>query len=195
MSSLVHSQTLLIVGDSLSAGYQMAAEQSWPALLPERLAKQGKPYKVVNASISGDTSGNGLARLPELLKLHQPDYVFITLGANDGLRGFAPNILRNNLTQMITLVKQAKGQAMIMQVQAPPNYGQRYSQAFAKVFTQVSKEQSVPLLPFFLEPVILQPELMMPDGLHPTAAAQPSIADFVSKQLISYLWPYLDLIC
>ena len=187
MSSLVHSQTLLIVGDSLSAGYQMSAEQSWPALLPERLAKQGKPYQVINASISGDTTGNGLARLPELLRLHQPEYVFITLGANDGLRGFAPNIIRNNLTQMITLVKQAKGQAMIMQVQAPPNYGKRYSQAFAQVFTQVSKEQGVPLLPFFLEPVILQPELMMPDGLHPKAAAQPSIADFVSEQLISHL--------
>lgn len=183
----MYSQTLLIVGDSLSAGYQMAAEQSWPALLPERLAKQGKPYQVVNASISGDTSGNGLARLPELLKLHQPDYVFITLGANDGLRGFAPHILRNNLTKMITLVKQAGGQAMIMQVQAPPNYGKRYSQAFAQVFTEVSEAQSVPLLPFFLEPIILQPDYMMPDGLHPTAAAQPHIANFVSEQLISHL--------
>ncbi|MDO6528050.1 arylesterase [Motilimonas sp. 1_MG-2023] len=187
ISGAVHSQTLLILGDSLSAGYQMAAQQSWPTLLPQVMAQQGKSIKVVNASISGDTTGNGLARLPDLLKLHQPQQVLITLGANDGLRGFAPDIIRSNLTEMINLIQQAGGQAMLMQVQAPPNYGKRYSQAFAQVFQQVSEEKQAPLLAFFLEPIILQPDLMMADGLHPKVEAQPIIAEFVAGQLKQYL--------
>lgn len=165
----------------------MSAQQSWPTLLPQVMAQQGKSINVINASISGDTTGNGLARLPDLLKRHQPQQVFITLGANDGLRGFAPNIIRSNLTKMITLIKQSGGQAMLMQVQAPPNYGKRYSQAFAQVFQQVSEANQAPLLAFFLEPIILQPNLMMADGLHPKAEAQPIIAEFVAEQIKEYL--------
>ncbi len=112
-SSTAFSQTLLVLGDSLSAGYQMPADKSWPTLLPEILAQQSQPTTVINASISGDTSGNGLARLPQLLTQYKPDVVLIELGANDGLRGFAPKILRNNLSQIITLIKKSGITAVI----------------------------------------------------------------------------------
>ncbi|WP_318451922.1 multifunctional acyl-CoA thioesterase I/protease I/lysophospholipase L1 [Photobacterium leiognathi] len=186
-SSTALSQTLLILGDSLSAGYQMPAEKSWPALLPPLLAQQAQPTTVINASISGDTSGNGLARLPKLLKQHKPDFVLIELGANDGLRGFHPKILRNNLNQMITEIKKVRSQPLLMQIEVPPNYGKRYNELFRNTYPSLSEATNVPLLPFFLIDIIVKPELMMKDGLHPTAEAQPLIAQFMAKHLQPYL--------
>ncbi|PHZ58310.1 multifunctional acyl-CoA thioesterase I/protease I/lysophospholipase L1 [Photobacterium leiognathi] len=186
-SSTALSQTLLVLGDSLSAGYQMPAEKSWPALLPPLLAQQAQPTTVINASISGDTSGNGLARLPNLLKQHKPDFVLIELGANDGLRGFHPEILRNNLSQMITEIKKVRSQPLLMQIEVPPNYGKRYNELFRNTYPSLSEATNVPLLPFFLIDIIVKPELMMKDGLHPTAEAQPLIAQFMAKQLQPYL--------
>ncbi len=186
-SSTTLSQTLLILGDSLSAGYQMPAEKSWPALLPPLLAQQAQPTTVINASISGDTSGNGLARLPNLLKQHKPDFVLIELGANDGLRGFHPKILRNNLNQMITEIKKVRSQPLLMQIEVPPNYGKRYNELFRNTYPSLSEATNVPLLPFFLIDIIVKPELMMKDGLHPTAEAQPLIAQFMAKHLQPYL--------
>ncbi|WP_061013645.1 multifunctional acyl-CoA thioesterase I/protease I/lysophospholipase L1 [Photobacterium leiognathi] len=186
-SSTALSQTLLVLGDSLSAGYQMPAEKSWPALLPPLLAQQAQPTTVINASISGDTSGNGLARLPNLLKQHKPDFVLIELGANDGLRGFHPKILRNNLSQMITEIKKVRSQPLLMQIEVPPNYGKRYNELFRNTYPSLSKATNVPLLPFFLVDIIVKPELMMKDGLHPTAEAQPLIAQFMAKHLQPYL--------
>ncbi len=186
-SSTALSQTLLILGDSLSAGYQMPAEKSWPALLPPLLAQQAQPTRVINASISGDTSGNGLARLPNLLKQHKPDFVLIELGANDGLRGFHPKILRNNLSQMITEIKKVRSQPLLMQIEVPPNYGKRYNELFRNTYPSLSEATNVPLLPFFLIDIIVKPELMMKDGLHPTAEAQPLIAQFMAKHLQPYL--------
>ncbi len=186
-SSTTLSQTLLILGDSLSAGYQMPAEKSWPALLPSLLAQQAQPTTVINASISGDTSGNGLARLPNLLKQHKPDFVLIELGANDGLRGFHPKILRNNLSQMITEIKKVRSQPLLMQIEVPPNYGKRYNELFRNTYPSLSEATNVPLLPFFLVDIIVKPELMMKDGLHPTAEAQPLIAQFMAKHLQPYL--------
>ncbi|WP_318473112.1 multifunctional acyl-CoA thioesterase I/protease I/lysophospholipase L1 [Photobacterium leiognathi] len=186
-SSTTLSQTLLILGDSLSAGYQMPAEKSWPALLPPLLAQQAQPTTVINASISGDTSGNGLARLPKLLKQHKPDFVLIELGANDGLRGFHPKILRNNLSQMITEIKKVRSQPLLMQIEVPPNYGKRYNELFRNTYPSLSEATNVPLLPFFLIDIIVKPELMMKDGLHPTAEAQPLIAQFMAKHLQPYL--------
>ncbi|WP_318523082.1 multifunctional acyl-CoA thioesterase I/protease I/lysophospholipase L1 [Photobacterium leiognathi] len=186
-SSTTLSQTLLILGDSLSAGYQMPAEKSWPALLPPLLAQQAQPTMVINASISGDTSGNGLARLPKLLKQHKPDFVLIELGANDGLRGFHPKILRNNLSQMITEIKKVRSQPLLMQIEVPPNYGKRYNELFRNTYPSLSEATNVPLLPFFLIDIIVKPELMMKDGLHPTAEAQPLIAQFMAKHLQPYL--------
>ncbi|XPP90827.1 arylesterase [Photobacterium leiognathi subsp. mandapamensis] len=186
-SSTALSQTLLVLGDSLSAGYQMPAEKSWPALLPPLLAQQAQPTTVINASISGDTSGNSLARLPKLLKQHKPDFVLIELGANDGLRGFPPKILRNNLNQMITEIKKVRSQPLLMQIEVPPNYGKRYNELFRNTYPSLSEATNVPLLPFFLVDIIVKPELMMKDGLHPTAEAQPLIAQFMAKHLQPYL--------
>ncbi len=186
-SSTTLSQTLLVLGDSLSAGYQMPAEKSWPALLPPLLAQQAQPTRVINASISGDTSGNGLARLPKLLKQHKPDFVLIELGANDGLRGFHPKILRNNLSQMIIEIKKVRSQPLLIQIEVPPNYGKRYNELFRNTYPSLSEATNVPLLPFFLIDIIVKPELMMKDGLHPTAEAQPLIAQFMAKHLQPYL--------
>ncbi|WP_027695849.1 multifunctional acyl-CoA thioesterase I/protease I/lysophospholipase L1 [Vibrio litoralis] len=175
--------TILILGDSLSAGYQMPIEQSWPSLLPKELQQKGIEADVINGSISGDTTGNGLQRLPSLLKQHQPDWVLIELGANDGLRGFPPATIQRNLNQLIEQSKQAGSQVALMQIMVPPNYGKRYTQAFANLYPEVAKQQDIPLLPFFLENVIIKPEWMMNDGLHPKADAQPWIAQFMASQL------------
>lgn len=161
----------------------MRAEQSWPILLEPILRQQGHDLDVVNASISGDTTGNGLARLPKLLQQHQPDYVLIELGANDGLRGFPPKTIRQNLATMIEDIQANNAQAMLMQIRVPPNYGKRYSQLFSALYPQLSKEYDSPLLPFFLEEVILKQEWMMNDGLHPKAEAQPWIAEFMAEEI------------
>ena len=182
-----NSQTLLILGDSLSAGYNMPIDQSWPSLLPLQLEKLGKITEVVNGSISGDTTGNGLDRLPTLLEQHQPNYVLIELGANDGLRGFPPQKINANLENMFTQIKMANAQPLLMQIQVPPNYGKRYSQAFGSLYPKLSEKHDIPLLPFFLEEVIVKPEWIMKDGLHPKLEAQPWIAEFMAKELAPYL--------
>lgn len=182
-----YSQTLLILGDSLSAGYNMPIEQSWPSLLPQQLEKLGKITKVVNGSISGDTTGNGLDRLPKLLEQHQPNYVLIELGANDGLRGFPPQRINANLESMFSQINAANAKPLLMQIQVPPNYGKRYSQAFGSLYPALSEKHGIPLLPFFLEEVIIKPEWMMKDGLHPKPEAQPWIATFMAKELLPYL--------
>ncbi|WP_100753995.1 multifunctional acyl-CoA thioesterase I/protease I/lysophospholipase L1 [Vibrio salilacus] len=182
-----YGKTLLILGDSLSAGYQMPIEKAWPSLITHDLAEKGQNIQVINASISGDTTGNGLARLPNLLSLHQPDYVLIELGANDGLRGFPPNLIQTNLVNMIEMVRSAQAKPILMQIHVLPNYGKRYTEAFSAIYPQVAEKQKIPLLPFFLEGVVIKPEWMMSDGLHPKPEAQAWIANFVANQLINYL--------
>ncbi|EHA1124317.1 arylesterase [Vibrio navarrensis] len=181
------AEKILILGDSLSAGYNMPAEQAWPSLLPDVLKTYGKDVQVINASISGDTTGNGLARLPDLLTTHSPDWVLIELGANDGLRGFPPKTIAANLSRMIQITKAAGAKPALMQIRVPPNYGKRYSQAFFDLYPTLAEHQQVPLLPFFLEQVITKPEWMMQDGLHPTADAQPWIAEFVAEMFSKHL--------
>ncbi|NNN98367.1 multifunctional acyl-CoA thioesterase I/protease I/lysophospholipase L1 [Vibrio sp. B1-2] len=187
-SASASSTTLLILGDSLSAGYQMPIEKAWPSLLPNALQAEGKSdIDVINASISGDTTGNGLARLPSLLTLHTPDAVLIELGANDGLRGFPPQLISSNLTAIIGQIKKSGSTPLLMQIRIPPNYGKRYSDAFYSLYSELSLQHTVPLLPFFLEQVIIKPEWMMADGLHPTVDAQPWIANFVAQHLAEHL--------
>lgn len=186
-SSVVNSQTLLILGDSLSAGYNMSIEQSWPTLLTDELNTLDKPTIVINASISGDTTGNGLARLPALLAEHKPTSVFIELGANDGLRGFPPEKIMDNIEQMITLIQAKDMKVILMQIHILPNYGKRYTQAFTDIYPELSEKHETPLLPFFLEQVIIKPQWMMQDGLHPTAEAQPWIAQYMAKELSPHL--------
>ncbi|MEZ8084921.1 MULTISPECIES: arylesterase [Vibrio] len=186
-SASAQDSKLLVLGDSLSAGYNMDIKQSWPSLLPDALAKHDKAVTVVNGSISGDTTGNGLARLPQLLEEHAPDTVLIELGANDGLRGFPPKLMSANLEQIIEQIKAAGAKPIMMQIKIPPNYGKRYNQQFEYVFAALADQQNVPLLPFFLEHIILKPEWMMNDGLHPKPEAQPWIAEFVAEELYQYL--------
>lgn len=181
------SKTLLVLGDSLSAGYNMPIEESWPSLLPDELEPLGQFVTVVNGAISGDTTGNGLERLPALLAKHKPNYVLIELGANDGLRGFQPQQITHNLEQIIHQIKTADAEPLLMQIEVPPNYGKRYSQAFRSLFPALSEKHEIPLLPFFLEQIITQPDMIMKDGLHPTPEAQLWIAEYMAEQLAPYL--------
>ena len=185
--SSVQAQTLLVLGDSLSAGYQMQAEQSWPALLEQKWRQQGGEHRLINASISGETTQGGLARLPALLEQHKPDWVLIELGANDGLRGFAPAITRDNLVKMVALAKAQQVKTVLTQIQLPRNYGARYLRQFEQIFPELAQANGLPLMPFFLDDIALRPELLMNDGLHPTAEAQPQIRD----RIASFIEPLL----
>ncbi|PTT50579.1 arylesterase [Aeromonas sp. HMWF015] len=179
--SSAQAQTLLVLGDSLSAGYQMQVEQSWPALLNQKWQKEGGKHTLLNASISGETTQGALARLPSLLKEHKPDWLLIELGGNDGLRGFAPTITRQNLASMIALAKEQQTRVVLTQIQLPRNYGARYLRQFEQIFPELAQANDLPLLPFFMDDIALRPELMMNDGIHPTPAAQPQIRDKVAR--------------
>ncbi|MCG8707042.1 multifunctional acyl-CoA thioesterase I/protease I/lysophospholipase L1 [Brenneria sp. 4F2] len=177
------ADTLLILGDSLSAGYRMPAANAWPALLNQQWRTQPKGATVINASISGDTVAQGLARLPELLKQHQPRWVLIELGGNDGLRGFPVPGIEQNLTKIITLIKQADAQPLLMQIRLPANYGRRYTESFSSLYPRLAQQFDIPLVPFFMEQIYLKPEWILEDGIHPTRDAQPFIAEWMAKQL------------
>lgn len=179
--SSAQAQTLLVLGDSLSAGYQMQVEQSWPALLNQKWQEEGSKHTLLNASISGETTQGALARLPALLKEHKPDWLLIELGGNDGLRGFAPTITRQNLASMIALAKEQQTRVVLTQIQLPRNYGARYLRQFEQIFPELAQANDLPLLPFFMDDIALRPELMMNDGIHPTPAAQPQIRDKVAR--------------
>jgi len=174
------ADTLLILGDSLSAGYRMSASTAWPALLNDKW--QQKP-DVINASISGDTATQGLGRLPALLQQHQPQWVLIELGGNDGLRGFPPQNIEQDLRNIITAIKAANARPLLMQIRLPANYGRRYNEAFSGIYPKLAQEYDIPLVPFFMEQVYLKPEWMQQDGIHPNPAAQPFIADLMATQL------------
>ncbi|MFM5205534.1 arylesterase [Aeromonas veronii] len=180
-SAQAQAQTLLVLGDSLSAGYQMQVEQSWPALLNQKWQEEGGKHTLLNASISGETTQGALARLPALLKEHKPDWLLIELGGNDGLRGFAPTITRQNLASMIALAKEQQTRVVLTQIQLPRNYGARYLRQFEQIFPELAQANDLPLLPFFMDDIALRPELMMNDGIHPTPAAQPQIRDKVAR--------------
>ncbi len=171
----------------MSAGYNMPIENSWPSLLPGVLLEHGQNVTVINGSISGDTTGNGLARLPQLLEQHSPDIVLIELGANDGLRGFPPKLITANLSKMITIIKDFGAEAIVMQIRVPPNYGKRYSDMFYDIYPKLAEHQQVQLMPFFLEHLITKPDWIMADGLHPKPEAQPWIANFVAQELVKHL--------
>lgn len=174
---------MLVFGDSLSAGYGIAREQSWPALLQARLHAEKFPHQVINASISGETTAGGKSRLPAALKRHRPQVVILALGANDGLRGLQLAQTRDNLLAMTHAAKSAGARVLIAGMQLPPNYGPDYAREFSALFASVARQEQVALLPFLLEPVALDDTAFQPDRLHPTAAAQPAILD--------HLWPVL----
>lgn len=177
------TKSIVILGDSLSASYGMQQQQGWIHLLNQRFNEKNLPYHIINASISGETTSGGLARLPKILSKEKIDYLVIELGGNDGLRGFPPKIIKNNLLQMITLAKEKNIPIAIMQIKIPPNYGAKYNQLFSDTFKQVSAENNVPLLSFFIEDIATNPQLMQKDGIHPNVAAQPLIVDTMEKQI------------
>ncbi|MDK8465188.1 arylesterase [Marinobacter sp. SS13-12] len=177
--------TLMIFGDSLSAAYGVQTEEAWVALLKERLDEEGfDQWQVVNASISGETTDGGLRRLPKLLDENEPDIVIIELGGNDGLRGFPPQVIRRNLSSMIEQVNETGARALLVGMQIPPNYGQRYTSAFAEIYPELADEQDTELVPFFLDGIYDQEGMMQDDDIHPTAEAQ--------SQLLENIWPVLE---
>lgn len=176
-------RTILVLGDSLSAGYGLRSEQGWVALLQKRLQEQGYEYRVVNASVSGETSAGGLQRLPRALKLHSPQIVIVELGANDGLRGLSVSVTRDNLNKIVDEATAAGAQVLLIGIRMPPNYGPRYTESFSRMYAEIAEKHKLAFVPFLLEAVALNPELMQPDGLHPTASAQPMLLDTVWSQL------------
>lgn len=174
---MAQAQTLLVVGDSISAAYGIEIEQGWVARLQQRLNQREPSYQVVNASISGDTSAGGHTRLPALLEQHQPDLVVIELGGNDGLRGLSLVSLKDNLSAMVELARQQGSRVIVLGMRIPPNYGPRYTEGFYQVYQQLAQELDVPVLGFFLEGIGGVPGMVQNDGIHPTAAAQPLLLD------------------
>ncbi|MBT8446323.1 MAG: arylesterase [Gammaproteobacteria bacterium] len=174
---------IVILGDSLSAGYGIALDETWVAGLTRRLAGQDLPYRVTNASISGETSSGGLSRLPQLLETFAPDLVVIELGANDGLRGISLEELRRNLVASIELVQASGAGAVLVGMELPPNYGPAYQAAFRSVFADVAETTGVPLTPFILNGIATNNDLMQDDGLHPRGGA--------GERILDNLWPTL----
>lgn len=188
VSSAAHANTVLILGDSLSAGYRMSVDQAWPRLLAEQWRQEGRRVEVVNASVSGDTTQGGLQRLPPLLERHQPSLVVLELGGNDGLRGLPPPLIERNLDTMIALADRAGARVVLTEIRLPPNYGRRYLEQFEGIFGKLAERHELPLLPFFVSPLLGENGMMMDDGIHPTAEAQPRIA----RQVHAFLTPYLE---
>ncbi len=169
----VSAKTIMILGDSLSAGYGIQPQQGWVHLLQKRLEQQyPKQHKVVNASVSGETTSGALARLPKLLQTHRPDLVVIELGGNDGLRGQPPQMIQKNLANLIQQSQKAKAKVIVFGIKMPPNYGQAYSKAFENNYKVVSQQYKVKLLPFFMQGVAGNKTLMQKDLIHPNAKAQ-----------------------
>jgi acyl-CoA thioesterase-1 len=178
------ANSILILGDSISAAYGINPEQGWVALLSKELAKE---LEVVNASVSGETTSGALARLPALLKEYQPDFLLIELGGNDGLRGYPIQSIRKNLQSLITQGQNAGAKIILLGMKIPPNYGKRYTDGFADNYDQLSSQNGVPLIPFFLEDIATQNSLMQEDGIHPNAKAQPLIVQKLMPQLKALL--------
>jgi acyl-CoA thioesterase-1 len=183
MAPALADRTLLVVGDSLSAAYGIDARQGWVSLLQQRLLEQDLDYRVVNASITGDTTRGGLSRLPAAIERSDPDVVVIALGGNDGLRGFAPSQTKSNLSDMVSMSREAGASVLLLGIQLPENYGRAFGEKFHRVYLDLAAETQVPLVPFFLEGVAETRDLMQPDGIHPSAEAQPRILDNVWQAL------------
>ena len=175
--------TILVLGDSISAGYGLEIEQGWVALLQKKLVETKRHYSIINASISGETTAGGLARVNALLSTYQPSIVLLQLGANDGLRGLSPVQMKNNLTEIVHLSQNSGAKVILLAMKIPPNYGKRYVEQFYSAYPQLAQELSIQLVPFILEDVALNKDLMQVDGLHPNAKAQSILADKIEPYL------------
>ena len=183
ISSSSYAATILILGDSLSAGYGMEEEQGWVQLLRNELPQ----HTIVNGSVSGETSAGGARRIADLLASSQFDLVVIELGGNDGLRGFPPTQLKSNLTKIIEASQQIDAKVLLTEVMVPPNYGPRYSKMFNDVFYELADSYNIPLIPFFMQDIAPTPSLMQRDGIHPNVEAQPIITQWMKPWIIDVL--------
>ncbi|MGQ3889643.1 arylesterase [Legionella sp. CNM-1927-20] len=179
----LYAKTILVLGDSLSAGYGIAEGKGWVSLLNERLKKESSPYQVVNYSTSGDTTANGLAKLSGALSKYKPNIVIIELGANDGLRGLSISDIKRNLEKMIVKSQEKSAKVLLLATLLPPNYGATYLNQYKQVYVDLANQYQVPLVPMFLEGIAGNPNSMQPDGLHPNQEAQAKILDNI--------WPTL----
>ena len=186
-AALADTQTLLVFGDSLSAGFGIAQAQSWPARLAERLREGHYPYRVINASISGETTSGGVARLPEALARFKPAIVILELGANDGLRGLPLSEMRGNLDTMIRKCQTRHVRVLLVGIRLPPNYGGDYTKGFADSYAELARKRRTALLPFLFEGFAEDRAAFQADGLHPTAALQPKMLDNVWRVLLPLL--------
>jgi len=187
MSMTATAKSIVVLGDSISAGYGIEVSQGWVALLQQKLNEKGAGHIIHNESISGDTTAGGLARIDQALTLDKPDIVIIELGANDGLRGLPPELIKSNLAEIAHRARQAGAKVLLLGMKIPPNYGKRYTDLFYNIYPQLATELGVPYVPFIMEDVALTKDMMQQDGLHPNANGQPVIADKVSRQLMPLL--------
>lgn len=174
---------VMVLGDSISAAYGIQIQQGWVKLLENKITLEYPQAKIFNESISGDTTAGGLDRLPAALNRNHPNWVLLELGANDGLRGLAPEVMKQNLISIIQTAQKTGSKVILLGVRIPPNYGKRYTEMFYSVYPQLATEFKLPFLPFIMEDVALNRDLMQADGLHPNAAAQPLIAEKIWQTL------------
>lgn len=174
---------IVVLGDSLSAGYGMDREESWVELLKIRLQQNGHAYTVLNSSISGDTTQGGLGRLPRLLERYRPGFVLVVLGGNDGLRGLQPDITRQNITDMIRLSQASGARVLLAGIKLPPNYGTAYLEQFESIYADLAAEYNTLLVPFFMDGVVFEPGMLQADGIHPSVEAQPVLLENVWRVL------------
>ena len=184
-SIIAESKKLLILGDSISAGYGLKESENWVQLLENSLRKAGQELQIINSSISGDTTIGGLSRIESDLEEHKPNYVLVELGGNDALRGYPINKIKSNLLKIIDTSLLAKANPIIMQIRIPPNYGKNYVVAFESIYSEIAEEKNIPILTFLLEKVALNKSLMQLDGIHPNQKAQQIIASQVEQELLS----------
>jgi acyl-CoA thioesterase-1 len=187
LSQALAETKIMIIGDSLSAGYGLKQAPSWVKLLQNKYDEQGKSIALINMSVSGQTTDNALLKLKSQLDMHSPTHVLIELGGNDGLRGFPVKTIKTNLTELVTLSKNAQANVAIMQIAIPPNLGPRYTNLFTNVFADVATESKSYLMPFFMNTIAPKPELMQEDNLHPNDDAQPVIRDIMEQEIDQWL--------
>jgi acyl-CoA thioesterase-1 len=185
--SAMANPVIVVLGDSISAGYGIEVEEGWVALVQKKLTESNSKYSISNSSISGDTSAGGLARIDPILTAQKPAIVLLQLGANDGLRGLSPVEMKNNLAEIVRRAQKSGAKVILLGMKIPPNYGKRYVDMFYNVYPQLAKELNIPSVPFLLEDVALNKDLMQADGLHPNAKAQTILADKIEP----YLFPLL----
>jgi acyl-CoA thioesterase-1 len=187
MSTIAKPSTIVVFGDSISAGYGIEVQEGWVALLNKKLIETNSNYIISNASISGETTAGGLARIDQVLTTQKPAIILLQLGANDGLRGLSPVVMKNNLSEIVRRSQKSGAKVILLGMKIPPNYGKRYVDMFYNVYPELSKEMGIPMVPFLLEDVALDKDLMQADRLHPNAKAQPILADKIKPYLIPLL--------